>query len=173
VADDLMDLPEGIDLQPSEPGDRSSLLAVYESTRTEELAAVPWSEDEKAAFIASQFEAQDTYYRQTYPSADFLVVLADGRRIGRLYLTRIDDELRVIDIALLPDHRGRGIGSSLLASIIALAEREGLAVTLHVEPWNPAKRLYERLGFVSEGLRGIYEFMRRPASTPGQLKTAS
>lgn len=162
MADDLTDLPPGIELRPTERGDRDFLLSVYAATRTDELSLVPWTEADRAAFIASQFEAQDAYYRQTYPVAQFLLVVEDDRRIGRLYLDRIDDELRVIEVALLPEHRGRGIGSGLMASITALADREGRSVTLHVEPWNPAKRLYERLGFASEGLRGVYEFMRRP-----------
>jgi len=164
VAYGLTDLPPGIELRPTEPDDRDFLLSVYGSTRAEELSLVPWTDTDKAAFVASQFEAQDSYYRQMYPDALFLVVLVAGEPVGRLYLTRIDDEIRVIDIALLPAHRRRGIGSALMASVTALADREGRSVTLHVEPWNPAKRLYERLGFASEGARGIYEFMRRPAA---------
>jgi ribosomal protein S18 acetylase RimI-like enzyme len=164
VADGLTDLPPGIELRPTEPDDRDFLLSVYGSTRAEELSLVRWTDADKAAFIASQFEAQDTYYRQMYPDAQFLVVRVEGKRVGRLYLARIEDEFRVIDIALLPAHRRRGIGSALMASIAGLADREGRSVTLHVEPWNPAKRLYERLGFATEGVRGIYEFMRRPAA---------
>ena len=173
MADDLTDLPPGIELRPCQPGDRDFLLSVYDSTRADELALVPWTQTEKAAFVASQFYAQDLAYHQAYPDAQFRLVVADGQRIGRLYLDRIDDELRVIEIALLAEHRGRGIGSGLMASIAALADREGRSVTLHVEPWNPAKRLYERLGFASEGVHGIYEFMRRPVATQAQLKTAS
>jgi ribosomal protein S18 acetylase RimI-like enzyme len=173
VADGLIDLPAGIELRPSEPADRDFLLTVYAGTRSEELAVVPWTDADKAAFIKNQFDAQDAYYRQTYADAQFLVILADGARVGRLYLGRIDDELRVIDIALLPDQRGRGIGSALMAWIATLADREGRSVTLHVEPWNPARRLYERLGFVSEGVSGIYEFMRRPVAAQPQLNTAS
>ncbi len=164
MADGLTGLPSGIELRPTETADRDFLRSVYESTRVDELALVPWSDADKSAFIGSQFEAQDGYYRQTYPHAQFLVVLVDGEAAGRLYLDRIDDELRVIDIALLPEHRGRGIGSALMAWVTAIADKEGRSVTLHVEPWNPAKHLYERLGFGSEGLRGIYEFMRRPAA---------
>ena len=173
MADDLTDLPPGIELRSSEASDRDFLLAVYAETRAEELAAVPWSNEERAAFLAFQFNAQDSYYRATYPDGRFLVVLASGEPAGRLYLARADGELRVIDIALLPEYRGRGIGSALMAAVIARAEQEGRSVTLHVEPWNPARRLYERLGFESEGIRGIYEFMRRPVDAEGQLKTAS
>jgi len=165
VAHGLTELPSGIELRPTEPTDRDFLLSVFESSRAVELAIVAWSEADRRAFVVSQFDAQDTYYRQTYPDGQFLVILLDGELVGRLYLGRIDDELRVIDIALLPDRRGRGIGTSLLAWVTAIADSEGRSVTLHVEPWNPAKRLYERLGFASEGPRGIYEFMRRPAAS--------
>ena len=169
----LTDLPPGIELRPTEPADREFLLAVYHSTRADELALLPWTDADKVAFVTSQFEAQDANYRQVNPDAQFLVVLADGDRIGRLYLNEMDDELRVIDIALLPEHRGLGIGTALVTWIIANADRERQSVTLHVEPWNPAKRLYERLGFASEGPRGIYEFMRRPVACRPQLNTAS
>jgi ribosomal protein S18 acetylase RimI-like enzyme len=173
VADSLTELPSGIELRPTEPADRDFLLSVYQSTRAEELALLPWTDTDKAAFVTSQFKAQDAFYRQITPDAQFLVVVAEGERIGRLYLNQMDDELRVIDIALLPEHRGRGIGTGLMTWITAIADRERQSVTLHVEPWNPAKRLYERLGFASEGPRGIYEFMRRPVATPPQLNTAS
>jgi ribosomal protein S18 acetylase RimI-like enzyme len=162
--DRLTGLPPGIEVRPSEAADRDFLLSVFGSTRDDELALIPWTEADKTAFVVSQFDAQDSYYRQIYSDAEFLVVLADGERVGRLYLAGIEDALRVIDIALLPAHRRHGIGSALMSSITAIADREGRSVTLHVEPWNPAKHLYERLGFVSEGARGIYEFMRRPAA---------
>lgn len=173
MADGLTDLPPGIELRPTEPADRDFLLSVYYSTRADELALLPWTDADKAAFVTSQFEAQDTYYRQVNPDAQFLVVVVEGERIGRLYLNEMDHELRVIDIALLAEHRGRGIGTALMTWIIANADRERRSVTLHVEPWNPAKRLYERLGFASEGPRGIYEFMRRPVAARPQLNTAS
>lgn len=171
MADSLTDLPAGIGLRPATSSDRGFLLAVYGSTRTEELAVVPWTEEQRLSFIASQFDAQDAYYRQNYPDCEFLVILDDGEQVGRLYLARIEDELRVIDIALLPDRRGRGLGSRVLEWVIDRAAGENRDVTLHVEPWNRAKRLYERLGFESVELRGVYEFMRRARRV--QLKTAS
>lgn len=161
----------GIDLRPATDADRSFLLDVYRSTREDELALTGWSDADKDAFVEMQFAAQDRSYRQAYPDARFLVILRDGRPVGRLYLVRLADEIRVVDIALLHGHRGAGIGSALLASILADADADGLAVRLHVEPWNPARRLYERLGFRTLEQRGVYAFMERPAA--GQLKTAS
>ena len=123
---------------------------------------MPWTEAEKSAFISMQFEAQDAAYRMTYPDGRFLIVLGDGEPIGRLYLARLDDEIRIVDIALLPQHRGAGIGSRLIDDVIAEADSAGLAVRLHVEPWNPALRLYERRGFRVVAERGAYLFLERP-----------
>ena len=171
MAHDLSGLPAGVTLRPVKSGDRDFLLHLYGTTREEELALVPWTDGEKAAFLGMQFDAQAVAYREAYPDGEFLVVLLDGDPAGRLYLGRLPGELRLIEIALLPEHRGRGIGTALIAAIVSRAERDGVDVGLHVEPWNPAKRLYELLGFETVELRGIYEFMRRPARV--QLKTAS
>ena len=171
MAHDLSGLPAGVTLRPVKSGDRDFLLHLYGTTREEELALVPWTDGEKAAFVRMQFDAQAASYGDTYPDGEFLVVLLDGDPAGRLYLGRLPGELRLIEIALLPEHRGRGIGTALIAAIVSRAEQDGVDVGLHVEPWNPAKRLYERLGFETVELRGIYEFLRRPARV--QLKTAS
>lgn len=161
MADGLTAPATGLELRPATADNREFLLAVYSSTRADELSLVPWTEPQKAAFVASQFDAQDAYYRQIYPNAEFLVVMKDDVRVGRLYLAHLDDEIRIIDIALLPEHRGGGIGSRLLADVITEADAIGLAVRLHVEPWNPAKRLYERLGFRSIAEQGFYLLMER------------
>jgi GNAT superfamily N-acetyltransferase len=159
-----------IDLRPATDADRPFLLAVYASTRTEELAIVPWTDEQKDAFLRMQFDAQDSWYRQVYPDGEFLVVADEGTPVGRLYLGRSESEIRIIDIALLPEHRGKGIGSRLLAGIFASADEAGLPVALRVEPWNPAKRLYGRLGFELRDQEGLYDVMVRP---PRQLNTAS
>jgi GNAT superfamily N-acetyltransferase len=165
------DLPDPIALRPALPHDRDLLLAVYAATRADELAVIPWSDAEKAAFIAMQFDAQDRSYREAYPQGEFLVVLRDDVPAGRLYLVRIGEEIRVVDIALLPEHRALGIGSALLSGVISVAEETSVAVSLHVETWSAARRLYERLGFRSVEVRGFYELMRRDPT--GQLNTAS
>lgn len=156
----------GVDLRPATPDDREFLLALYRTTREDELALTHWSELEKVAFLDMQFRAQDSHYREVYPDGRFLVVTLDNEPIGRLYVARLPDELRVIDIALMPVQRGEGIGSSLLATVVAEADAAALPVSLHVEPWNPAKRLYERLGFRTIEVRGIYELMERAPAGP-------
>jgi ribosomal protein S18 acetylase RimI-like enzyme len=149
--------------RPVEPADRDFLVRVYGSTRADELAPLPWDDEQKLAFVIQQFTAQDADYRQRYPAAEFLVIERDGVPIGRMYTTRLDDgELRLIDLALLREHRGAGIGSTLLGALLDEADREGLMVSLHVEHWNPAIVLYERLGFRRAGSNEVYVRMERP-----------
>lgn len=144
------------------------LCALYASTRAEELAPVPWPEQEKQAFLRRQFGLQHQYYRQTFPQADFLLVLSANEAIGRIYVAREEDAINLIDIALLPQWRGRGIGTALLGELVAESERTRRAIVLHVEPNNPARRLYARCGFALVENRGVYDFLRR---TPRALSS--
>ena len=141
--------------------DREFLLRVYESTREDEMALVPWPDEQKSAFLRMQANAQDVDYRRRYPAAAFLVVERDGDPIGRLYRHEEDGVLYVVDIALLPAWRGQGIGTALLRDVLAEADRRGVVVELHVEHWNPARRLYERLGFTQVAADGVYALLRR------------
>ena len=158
-------------LRPVRAGDRALLLRVYSSTRQEELAAVDWTPEQKDAFVEQQFAAQDAYYREHYPNASFDVVVWAGHDAGRLYVDRWAREIRIMDIAVLPEHRGRGIGSELLARLIDESATAGKPLSIHVERMNPALGWYERLGFRMTEERGVYLLLERP---PGaQLKTAS
>lgn len=126
------------------------LEAIYASTRQEELAQVTyWSEDAKAAFLAQQFHAQHQYYQTHYANADFWIIESGGLPAGRLYVdwNFSDTEIRIVDIALLPPFRNQGLGSALLQGIFQKARQVNKAVTIHVESHNPAKSLYQRLGF--------------------------
>jgi GNAT superfamily N-acetyltransferase len=134
---------------------------LYASTRAEELARVPWSEARKEVFLRQQFEAQDRFWRQHFDAGGFSIIEVDGRPAGRLYVHRGRDEIRVVDIALLPLFRNAGTGSRLLASIFAEADATGLPVRIHVEVLNPARRLYERLGFAPVADHGVYVQMER------------
>jgi ribosomal protein S18 acetylase RimI-like enzyme len=158
-------MPE-LALRPVTPEDRPFLERVYASTRSEELAAVPWTPLQKAAFLRFQFDAQDKHYRLHYAEARFDVILAGGREVGRLYVDRSGSEIRLIDIALLPEHRGAGIGGALLSELIAEATRERKPLSIHVEHSNPAQRLYRRLGFRHTGTdTGVYQLMEwRPSA---------
>ncbi len=121
---------------------------------------VDWDETQKAAFLDMQFNAQHSYYQEHYRGSEFDIILLDGEPIGRLYLARWEDEMRVIDIAILPDYRNRGIGRALFEDVMAEAAEGGKTVSIHVERNNPARRLYDRLGFQVTGEEhGIYLLM--------------
>lgn len=158
-------MPE-ITFRPIRDDDREFLARLYASTREEELAATPWTEEQKAAFLRQQFEAQHAFYTEQFADAEFSVVLLDGEPAGRLYVDRRENEIRLIDIALLPEHRGQGIGGELMRDLLAEGEEKGLPVTIHVERFNPALRLYERLGFRHVEDQGPYYLMEwRPDAT--------
>src|SRR5262249_15123218 len=142
-------------------GDEPFLFGVYAGTRLEELAPLGWSADQQAAFLAQQSDAQHQYYQANYAGADFQVILLDGRAVGRLYVARWEDEIRIIDIALLPEYRNAGIGSRLLKDLLDEAALAGKPIRIHVEKFNPALRLYQRLGFAIAEDLGVYWFMER------------
>lgn len=148
-----------ITFRPITDADREFLFRVYASTREDELALTNWSATEKQAFLNFQFEAQHTYYMQHFSGAAFLVIEDAGIPIGRLYLDRRQDELRLIDIALLPACRGKGIGSHIMRGILAEARQTALPVRIHVEKNNPAMHLYQRLQFHKLEDQGVYDLM--------------
>jgi ribosomal protein S18 acetylase RimI-like enzyme len=148
-----------ITFRPITEGDMDFLARLYASTRWEELQQVPWSDAERLAFLRQQFEAQHIYYMEHFVNAAFDLVLVDGKPAGRLYLDRRDGEIRLIDIALLPEFRNRGIGGRLMADILKEGQETGLLVRIHVEHNNPAMRLYQRLGFRKIEEQGVYHLM--------------
>ncbi|MFZ6026724.1 MAG: GNAT family N-acetyltransferase [Chloroflexota bacterium] len=151
-------------LRPITPEDEAFLYRVYASTRQAEMALVPWDDAQKAAFVRQQFEAQRSHYAHYYSGAAFDVIEVNGLPAGRLYLSRGKAEYRIVDITLLPEFRGRGIGSAILADIQAEAAQAGASVAIHVERFNPALKWYERLGFRVLEDKGVYLFMEwRPA----------
>src|SRR5438067_2230566 len=145
-----------ITLRPTRVEDEAFLYAVYAGTRTDELALLNWDQAQKDAFLTMQFTAQHRHYHTYYADADFHLVLLSGRPVGRLYVARRADEILLVDIALLPDYRDAGIGTFLLTDLLGEAEQSGNPVRLHVEPWNRARRLYERLGFSRIAEHGLY-----------------
>jgi GNAT superfamily N-acetyltransferase len=143
-------------LRPVVEADLPFLLRVYASTREEELAAVEWPAAAKEAFLRQQFEAQHRWYREQYSGASFDVVEVGGVPAGRLYVARWPREVRLVDVALLPEYRGHGLGEALVRGVLAEAAVAGKPVGVHVERLNRALRLYERLGFRRREDKGVY-----------------
>lgn len=157
--------PPGLVYRPMREADIAFLAELYASTRRDELAPVPWSDERKEDFLRSQFEAQHRHYQEHFPDCAFLVIVrcsgedGGGEPVGRLYVDRRDDEIRLVDIALLPGHRGRGLGTAILGRVLAEGRQRGLPVRIHVEHSNRARRLYERLGFHLLDTNGVYALM--------------
>ena len=145
-----------IALRPITPADEPFLASLYASTRADELAQTNWSDEQKAMFCRMQFNAQTTDYQRNYPDASFDVIERNGVAAGRLLVLRTDEKIHVIDIALLPEHRGAGIGTKFLKELQDEAKAAGKPLSIHVEQFNPARRLYERLGFQQVEEKGVY-----------------
>lgn len=153
-------MDSAVTLRPEEPADEAFLLDLYSSTRAEEMNFVPWDGNQKNAFLRMQFQMQAQHYHKYYPSAQFLVILLDERPIGRIYVDRDPEQILLMDIALLPEHRNAGIGGRLMRELIAEAAATKRPLRIHVERNNPgAIRLYERLGFRVIREVGIHFFM--------------
>lgn len=139
-----------LSLHPVTDADSSVLCEIYASTRETEMNYVPgWSNEQKDAFLRQQFAAQHAYYRQHYKNAFFYLIRHNSNVAGRIYVSPdfMDGSIRIVDITLLPAYRGKGHGESILRDIMSYAKAEKKSITIHVESFNPAMRLYERLGF--------------------------
>lgn len=150
-------VPENrLELRPEGAADECFLRRLYAATRAAELALMPWPEAAKAQFIEMQFDLQARHYRSRYPTAAFQIVMLDGAPAGRLYLERGAMRFVLIEIGLLPEYRGRGLGRRLLQTVLAEAAAAHKRVRLQVETTNPARDLYRRLGFRDVAERGLH-----------------
>ncbi len=167
---------QSVALRRVNASDGEFLFQVYTSTRQEELAHVGWSESQQHSFLEMQFQAQRRYYESEYPGAEFQIILADRQPAGRLYVHRREIEIRIMDLALLPAYRRRGLGTRLLKAILDEGAQSNRHVTIHVEIFNPALQLYERLGFRRIATNGVYHLLQwmptgsqfTPQSIPSQ-----
>jgi ribosomal protein S18 acetylase RimI-like enzyme len=154
-------------LRPETAEDESFLYELYASTRAEEMALTPWTEHEKQAFLHQQCSLQLQHYRRHYGDAAFDLILLNGQSIGRVYVHRSPSEMRLMDISLLPQHRGHGIGKHLTRQLMDECQTSNRKLTLHVEHNNPAQHLYERLGFLTTENKGVYLYMEwHPGTSP-------
>ena len=154
-------MEQQITLRPITPDDEPFLCRLYASTREDELAVLPWKPSKKEAFLTMQFNAQHTYYLKEFSKAEFFIIEQGKHPIGRLYVDHRADEIRIIDIALMPSHRNKGIGTTFLKSLLEEGQQTDLPVRIHVESNNPALRLYKRLGFQKVTENGVYFLMEK------------
>ena len=149
-----------VDLRPVTEGDEDFLFSVYASTRAEEMSLVDWSDEQKEAFLLMQFNAQTRHYSLYYPSAEYKVIECTGVPVGRLIVENRGDHFLIMDISLLPEYRRSGIGTFLMEELKQEAARLNLPLVLRVEFFNPAIRLYDRLGFVkTRQVNTVYQEM--------------
>ena len=153
----------GISLAPVCAADEPMLYRTFTGTRADELALTGWNEEQKESFLRMQYQAQRSSYLMQIPDAEYSVICCDGVGVGRLIVERTEKEIHIVDIALLPEFRAKGIGSTLMEAILTEASLGAKAVRLHVERFNPALLWYERLGFEAVSGGPIYlEMVWRP-----------
>jgi ribosomal protein S18 acetylase RimI-like enzyme len=162
---------QGFALRAETDADIPFLTRLYASTREAELAAVPWTEGQKREFVALQFAAQRRHYYTHIAGCAFDILECRGEPVGRLYLETRPFRLHIVDITLLPAWRGRGVGAQILQAVIAAGRKEGRGVGIFVEKFNPALRLYRRLGFAELDDAGVYLEMERAAEQADGLES--
>ncbi|MCP5528058.1 MAG: GNAT family N-acetyltransferase [Verrucomicrobiales bacterium] len=145
-------------LRPETPADGDFLFSLFASAR-DDIARSTLAEEEKTRLLRLQFTAQTRHYRTQFPGGEFLIIMLRDRRAGRLCRHFGADEIRIVDLALLPEFRGQGLGTRLLAALQQEARLMGKCLRLHVESHSRARHLYERLGFVKLEQRGLHDFM--------------
>lgn len=150
ISPDLI-APEGLRLRPVRTEDTAFTVALFTASRWAEFEVAGWPDEVRRQFLAHQCSLQTRHYAEAYGEKDFFIVERDGAPIGRLLLYEGVRDLRIVDISLMPDACGAGYGTALLKSVQAKAMEDGKSVSIHVELHNPARRLYNRLGFVEGG----------------------
>jgi len=147
--------------------DLEFLYKVYASSRAEEMTMTGWNEQQIKEFLRMQFDFQHKQYMQNYQNASFDIILYHQQPVGRLYLDRRQDDIRIVDIALLTEFRRQKIGSKIMEALMAEADEKNVTLSLHVEHNNPALGLYHRLGFEKKDDTGVYFFLERPPAASG------
>ena len=142
-------------IRPATQEDSTFSYRVYASTRADEMALVDWNDGQKESFLQMQFRAQQQQYQLTNPHAAYQIIEFNNAPAGRLIVDRSGEKITLVDIALLPEFRNLGAGTSILRDLQA----EGKIINLHVIRSNPAANLYQRLGFVFVGEEGFYSKM--------------
>lgn len=155
-----------ITLRAASEEDAAFLLEVYASTRADELALVPWSNEQKDAFLKFQFDAQHSSYCERFPEASYQIILQDNVPIGRLYVLREIEEITILDITLLPQQRSSGIGTTLIRELLTEGGQTNRPVRIWVEHFNRSLLLFKRFGFCKVQEAGFNYLMEKLPETP-------
>jgi ribosomal protein S18 acetylase RimI-like enzyme len=160
AADNQKNRDGRVTLRPVTAADDDFIFNCYASTRAQELAQVPWSPEQKEAFVKMQYTAQKQHYAAEAPHANHDIIYVGSTPVGRIFLDRRDNALHILDITVLPQHRNQGTGALLLRRLLDEAGRAGKPVTIYVESFNPSLRFFERLGFLKDHEKGFHLLMK-------------
>lgn len=158
---------QSITLRAATAEDEEFLVQLFASTRPEEITALGANTAAARSFIEMQFTVQRRSYNACYPAAENQIIVINDEPIGRMLVDRTGDAIVLVDIALLENYRDRGIGSLLIRQLIGESVSRQKHVRLAVYKFNPAFRLYQRLGFVVSAEEGLYlkmEYSLAPTS---------
>ena len=153
-----------ITLRAVTEADDAFLLSVYAGTRAAELDRVPWTAEQKDAFVRMQFDAQKAHYAAQEPGANHDIICSDSKPVGRLYLARRAEGLHILDITVLPQYRNQGIGSFLLRRLQDEAGAAGKPLSIYVENFNPSLPLFWHLGFQTVSEAGFNLLLQWPSA---------
>lgn len=160
-------------LTPVLPSDEPVLFDIYISARAEELKFVPWTDQQKKSFLESQFHIQSQYYFSKYPNASYNLIILDNQPVGRLYSAALADEIRIIDLTILPEFRRQGIGTKLISALLETGKTTGKPVRIYLETNNSSATLFSRLGFTPVSDDGVYCLWERYSVNTNQTHTGS
>jgi len=157
--------------RPVGPDDDTFLLELYATTRADEMTMVPWTDEQREAFVRMQFAGQQQHYQETYPSATHEIILSNNQPVGRLYVARLDEEIRIVDITVMPVERNRGVGTFSIKGLMDEAENARKVVRIYVENYNPSLNLFERLNFKAVQQQGFHILLEwSPNAGANQVK---
>jgi GNAT superfamily N-acetyltransferase len=164
-------IPKGVSFKAISNKDMAFLSELYRSTRWQEVLQAPWNDEQRIEFLDQQFTAQHEHYNSHYPKAEKLLILKDTKPIGRIYIDRDENSICLIDVALLTQHRGSGLGTKLLKELLIEAQATKKKIVIHVENFNPAYQWYLKHGFQQVEDKGVYQYMEWYPNSANKMQT--
>ncbi len=161
-----------VSIRPATAQDRELLLRIYASTRARELALVPWDAAQKSLFLRRQFAFQDQHYRTQFPDAEYSIVVHNGEDAGRIFITRDESRIHVLEFTILPEHRGRGVATEIVRRLKEEARGKALPLTTYLDQLSDSQAWLEKRGFTRISDEGIHYLMRwTPSGQTSELQS--